>query len=223
MTRMAYNPPSFFLTAKGGQPELAPPLPTILGIVKDAGYDGIQAEVPQGSTVSAYAALLADNGLAPAPGYFQASFADTETLPQTLESARRVAHEHAALGLDRIFIAEQFGANPQRTAMPAVGIGSNPETLERISDGLGKVARAMAEEGVVPCLHAHVGTQIETVAKTEFVLDSIDLDGALAALKGFDGWFIVEVDIADQPTIAESARLAAQWLVPRLQARRVVA
>jgi inosose dehydratase len=55
---------------------------------------------------------------------------------------------------------------------------------------------------------------------TEPGCGSIDLDGALAALKGFDGWFIVEVDIADQPTVAESARLAAQWLRPRLNARR---
>src|SRR5690606_14711312 len=48
---------------------------------------------------------------------------------------------------------------------------------------------------------------------------SIDLDAALAALAGFDGWFIVEVDIADQPTVEQSARVAAQWLQPRLAAR----
>lgn len=133
----------------------------------------------------------------------------------------------------------------------------------------------------MPCLHAHVGTQIETVAEAEFVLDrvspdillvgpdtghlswagadlevfltrhagrvgavhikdyrrsvadhvriagkgyhdagaahiwtepgrgSIDLDAALEALHSFDGWFVVEVDIADQPTVEQSARLGA--------------
>lgn len=291
MTQMAYNPLSFSLTAEGWKPELAPPLPTILTIVKNAGYDGIHAEVPQGSTAAAYATLLADHGLKPAPGYFQSNFADAAALPTTVEAARKAAADHAVLGLDRMFIAEQFGANPARISTPAVGVGSNPETLARIADGLGKVAAAMTAEGVIPCLHAHVGTQIETVAETDFVLDrvgadillvgpdtghlswagadlndflrrhasrvgavhikdyrkavaddtraagkgyhdagaahiwtepgrgSIDLDGALKALGGFNGWFIVEVDIADQPTVEESARVAAQWLRPRLEAR----
>lgn len=291
MTRMAYNPLSFSLTANGWQPELAPPLPAILTIVKNAGYDGIHAEVPAGSTAAAYGKLLADHGLEPAPGYFQANFADAVGLPAVIEAARKAAADHAVLGLDRIFIAEQFGANPARIATPAIGVGSDPETLSRIADGLGKVAAVMASEGVVPCLHAHVGTQVETVAETEFMLDrigsdillvgpdtghlswagadlnaflskhaarvgavhikdyrkavadetrtsgkgyndagaahiwtepgrgSIDLDGALRALGGFDGWFIVEVDIADQPTVEESAHVAARWLRPRLEAR----
>ena len=291
MTRMAYNPLSFFLTAAGWQPELAPPLPAILDIVKRAGYDGIHAEVPAGSTPEAYGTLLADHGLRPAPGYFQASFADADGLPQAIEDARRAAADHARLGLYRICAADQCGADPLRLDTPPSGAGADDARLERIVEGLDKVARAMVAEGVVPCLHAHVGTRIETVAETEFVLarldakilllgpdtghlswagadlvsflarhaarvgavhikdcrqevaaairaagkgyhdagaahiwtepgrGSIDLDAALAALAGFDGWFIVEVDIADQPTVEESARVAAQWLQPRLAAR----
>ena len=287
MTRMAYNPLSFSLTAEGWKPELAPPLPTILSIVKNAGYDGIHAEVPAGSTAESYGALLRDHGLLPAPGYFQASFSDVANLPQAIENARKVASDHATLGLDRIFIAEQFGAEPSRIETPAIGANGDNARLERIVEGLDKVAEAMVAEGVVPCLHAHVGTLIETVAETEFVLDridskrlllgpdtghlswagadlapfltkhaarvgavhikdyrrevaaagkgyhqagaahiwtepgrgSIDLDAVLATLSGFDGWFIVEVDIADQPTVEASARLAAQWLRPRLKAR----
>lgn len=291
MTRMAYNPLSFSLTAEGWKPELAPPLSKILSIVKNAGYDGIHAEVPQGSTAAAYGALLAEHGLLPAPGYFQASFSDAGSMPETEETARKAAAEHAALGLDRIFIAERFGADPKRITTPAIGIDSNPARLARIAEGLDRVARIMVSEGVVPCLHAHVGTLIETVAETEFVLDridadvlligpdtghlswagadlnaflarhagrvgavhikdyrrsvadsvrgqgkgyhdagaahiwtepgrgSIDLEGALAALDGFAGWFIVEVDIADQPTVEESAHVAACWLRPRLEKR----
>ena len=49
----------------------------------------------------------------------------------------------------------------------------------------------------------------------------IDLDGVLDVLSDFDGWFIVEVDIADQPTVADSARAAADWMRPRLERRRV--
>lgn len=291
MSRIAYNPLSFSLTADGWHPELAPPLSEILTIVKGAGYDGIHAEVPQGVTVSEYGTALADHGLLPAPGYFQANFAEAETLKQTIEAARKAAADHAALGLDRIFIAELFAANPDRIARPALGVGSNTDTLKKVADGLTGVAQAMVREGVVPCLHAHVGTQIETVAETEFVLDridadllllgpdtghlswagadlqafltkhadrvgavhikdyrrevadqtrsdgksyhdagaahiwtepgrgSIDLEGAIAALNGFDGWYIVEVDIADQPTVEGSARLALEWLRPRLQAK----
>jgi inosose dehydratase len=289
---MAYNPLSFSLTADGWHPELAPPLSTILSIVKEAGYDGIHADIPQGSTPPGYLTLLGEHGLDPAPGYFQASFGDTTSLGQTIEVARKIASDHAQLGLDRIFVAEQFGVDPGRIAAPAQGIGSDHDRLARIADGLGQVAAAMTREGVRPCLHAHVGTLIETVAETEFVLGrvgsdvllvgpdtghlswagadlnaflerhatrigavhikdyrhsvaqairsagkgyrdagaagiwtepgrgSIDLDGALAALGNFDGWFVVEVDIADQPTVAESARLAAQWLRPRLESRR---
>ena len=287
MTRMAYNPLSFSLTAEGWKPELAPPLPSILSIVRQAGYDGIHAEVPAGSTAESYSALLRDHGLLPAPGYFQASFSDVASLPQAIENARKVASDHAKLGLDRIFIAEQFGADARRIETPAIGVNGDDARLERIAEGLDKVAEAMVAEGVVPCLHAHVGTLIETVAETEFVLDripakrlllgpdtghlswagadlvpfltkhaarvgavhikdyrrevaaagmgyhhagaahiwtepgrgSIDLDAVLGALAGFDGWFIVEVDIADQPTVEASARLAAEWLRPRLAAR----
>lgn len=291
MIRMAYNPLSFSLTAEGWKPELAPPLPTILNIVKKAGYDGIHAEVPTDTSAEAYGALLRDHGLLPAPGYFQASFSDTANLAQTIENARQAASDHAKLGLDRIFIAEQFGADPQRLSTPAVGANGDTARLEKIVEGLERVAEVMVAEGVVPCLHAHVGTLIETVAETEFVLSkidnkllllgpdtghlswagadlvqflgkhvarigavhikdyrrsvadetrvsgknyhdagaahiwtepgrgSIDLDAVLSMLSGFDGWFIVEVDIADQPSVEQSARVSAQWLRPRLEAR----
>lgn len=290
--RMAYNPLSFVLTAEGFKPELAPPLPQILNIVREAGYDGIHSDIPAGMTPKAYLDLLAEHQLVPAPGYFQSQFDNQETLAATIETARRLAADHAQLGLNRIFIAEQFGAEPRRIDIPAQGVADDAERLSRIADGLAQVAQVMAGEGIVPCLHAHVGTRIETVEETEFVLDrigsdillvgpdtghlswagadlnaflarhagrvgavhikdyrrdvaarinaegqgyhaagaahiwtepgrgSIDLEAALAALAGFDGWFIVEVDIADQPTVPESAIVAARWLRPRLEARR---
>lgn len=289
--KMAYNPLSFYLTVNGWQPELAPPLPEILKTVKLSGYDAIHSEVPAGCTPEAYLKLLGEHGLTPAPGYFQAKFAEAEGLAEVTENAVRVAADHAKLGLDRIFIAEQMGAEPDRVSHPAQGVKGDPELLKRIAEGLNKVSAAMAKEGIIPCLHAHVGTRIETAPETEFVLDntdaatlllgpdtghlswaganlteflsrhaervgavhikdyrrqvadqvkadgrdyraagadhiwtepgrgSIDLDAALDALRGFDGWYIVEVDVADQPTVAESARLAADWLRPRLEAR----
>ena len=47
----------------------------------------------------------------------------------------------------------------------------------------------------------------------------LDFEAVLDALDNFDGWFIVEVDVADQPTVAETAKVAADWLRPRLERR----
>lgn len=46
--------------------------------------------------------------------------------------------------------------------------------LARIAEGLGKAAAAMAAEEVVPRLHAHVGTNIETGEEVDFVLEHVD-------------------------------------------------
>lgn len=285
MTRkMAYNPLSFFFTPEGFKPELAPPLTEMLTVVRDAGYDGIHSAIPADSTPEAYRSLLAEFDLEPAPGYFQSDFGNPDTIGDVIETAKQLAADHAKLGLDRMFLAEQFGADAERIARPALGVGSNPDQLARIADGVGKVASAMAREGIVPCLHAHIGTRIETGAEADFVLErvsprellvgpdtghlswagvdliaflkkhagriggvhikdyrksiaeegmeyyaanaahiwtepgrgSIDLEGAIKALGTFDGWFVVEVDIADQPSVPESARVAAEWLRPRL-------
>jgi inosose dehydratase len=45
----------------------------------------------------------------------------------------------------------------------------------------------------------------------------IDLDAVLNVLSGFGGWYVVEVDIADQPTVDETARISAAWLRSRLK------
>ena len=262
----------------------------MLETIRATGYDGVHAEIPDGSTPQAYLELLAGYELVPAPGYFQASFGDADTFAVTVESARKIARDHAALGLDRIFLAEQFGVTPDRFATPAQGVGADAGRLARIADGVGRVAAAMASEGVIPCLHSHVGTKIETVEEAEAVLAAVpesilkvgpdtghiawtgvdlvafikrhaarvgavhlkdirrsvadavkrdggsyqhagarriwtepgrgdlDLEGAIKALGRFDGWFVVEVDIADQPTVEETAKVAADWLRPRLRA-----
>lgn len=289
MTKMAFNPISYYLTVEGWRPELAPPLPTILQVVKDTGYDGIHAEVPKGSTARDYLTLLGDFGIAPAPGWFSPADFTPAARAEVIESAKAVAAEHAELGLDRIFFAHNN--EDYRMAIPAIGVDYDEERLKVIAEGMIRVAEAMVAEGVTPMLHAHVGSPVETVAETEFVLNradrgimmlgpdtghlswagadlvpflkrhvdrvggvhikdyrkpvadritaerksyrdagaagiwtepgrgTIDLDGALAAIPDFDGWFVVEVDIADQPTVEDTARVAADWLRPRLEAR----
>jgi inosose dehydratase len=288
--KMAFNPLPWMMTVDGWRPDLAPPLPIMLAAIKKAGYDGVHAEIPEGSTPKAYLSLLSDYGLDPAPGYFQASFGDVAAIGVTVESARRIARDHASLGLDRIFLAEQFGVTPDRFKSPAQGVGADASRLARISEGIGRVAEAMAAEGVIPCLHSHVATKIETVEEAEAVLTAVpdsvlkigpdtghiawtgadpvaffkrhaprvgavhikdirravaeavkrdggdyrdagarhiwtepgrgdlDLSGAIKALGESEGWYVVEVDIADQPSVDETAKVAADWLRPQLAA-----
>jgi inosose dehydratase len=146
----------------------------------------------------------------------------------------------------------------------------------------------MTAEGVVPCLHPHVATWIETPQETETVLrgvdpgvlmfgpdtghlawagadpaafiekhldrvgavhlkdvrhavghesrqealdyrdtvaknvwtepgrGDVDFDAVLEVLSRFDGWYVIEVDLADQPTPRETAEVSAQWVKQHL-------
>jgi len=287
--RIGFNPLPWYLTTDGLDPTRAPSLPEILRTIKAAGYDGVPAEMPASFTARQYQELLAEHGLTAAPGHFQASFSDLAAVAITIDDAKEVAAQHAALGLDRVFIVD--GAAACRVSQPAQGVNADPGRLSIIVEVLDKVCTAMAGEGVIPCLHPHVGTWIETGAETEGILaalspsvlkfgpdtghlawagvdsvafirshvdrvgavhikdirktvaDSVkredggyreacerhiwtepgrgdvDLAAVLAALDTFDGWFIVEVDIADQPTVEQSAKVAADWLRSRLHAR----
>ncbi|MBO9127751.1 MULTISPECIES: sugar phosphate isomerase/epimerase family protein [unclassified Rhizobium] len=288
--RIAYNPLSFSMTEDGYKPEITPPLPTILAAVSAAGYDGIHAEIPADITPHTYKAMLGDYGLSPAPGYFSANFADEVAVADALERARRIGSAHAKLGLDRIFFADRFGAIPERIVTPAQGVASDRETSLLAASNMERVARVLVAEGVVPCLHPHIGSRVETQGDAELVLDNvppdllmfgpdtghlawagadmvemftryagrigavhvkdyhkavadevkalgetyddavrkhiwtepgrgnIDLNSPLQAIAGFDGWMVVEVDLADQPTVEQSAKISIDWLRSHLAA-----
>ena len=171
--RLAFNPIPWYLSPAGWHPELAPPLPEMLAAIKRTGYAGVHAEVPQGSTPKAYLALLAEHGLAPASGYFHIGFSDRKEWPAVIETAKKVAAEHAALGLNRIFLAELFASNEARMKAPALGVEFDPARLTIIADGIGKAAEAMCAEGVTPCLHPHVNSWLETVEEIEAVLKAV--------------------------------------------------
>ena len=280
--RVGFNPLPWFFRGEGFDRTAAPPLADIYRQIREAGFGAVHAEVPAGMPVQDYQQLLADSDLEPAPGYFQASFSDPAATAGGVEDAKRVASQHAQLGLDRIFIADQFGV-PARVATPARGVDSDASRLQTIAENLSKVASAMTAEGVVPCLHPHVGTWIETAQETATVLDSVpqevllfgpdtghlawagadpaeiigryrqrvgavhlkdlrrevgqgrtypeagaahiwtepgrgdvDFGAVLRALSGFDGWYVVEVDISDQPTPKECAVVSARWVQEHL-------
>ena len=281
-TKVALNPLSWYLTVDGYRMDLAPPLGEVLRQVAEAGFGAVPIDLPASMTVAQYGDLLLGAGLLPAPGYFQGPFSDPAQLPATLERARQSAAQHTQLGLDRVFIAEEF-ADPARLASPAQGAGYDPARMDIIIENLGAVARVMVEEGVTPCLHQHVGTLIETAEEVDRVLAGVgpelllfgpdtghlawagadpaemigrhagrvgaihlkdvhlgvakeardagqdywqanahhvwtepgrgdlDLGAVLEALAGFDGWFVVEVDLADQSTPLQSAVVSRRW------------
>ncbi|GLW09174.1 inosose dehydratase [Microtetraspora sp. NBRC 13810] len=284
---VAFNPLTWYFTADGRyDATVAPPLPEIYRQLREAGFDAVHVEIPGTMTVAGYRRLLDDSGLAPAPGYFQAPFGERDTIAATTEQARRAAGAHAELGLERIFIADRFGDAGPRLAAPGVGAGFDRDRLDRIIEGLSAAAAAMAAEGVLPCLHPHVGTWIETPEETDAVLagvsaetllfgpdtghlawagadpaafigrhldrvgavhlkdlrhavrergqdyerstsdhlwtepgrGDVDLAAVLSTLSRFEGWYVVEVDFADQPTPQESAAVSAAWVRKHLGA-----
>ena len=289
-TKLGLNPLSWYLTVDGYRPELAPPTAEIYRQIREAGFGAVPADPPGQMTTDEFGELLSGSGLVPAPGYFSAAFSKSAGLPEVIERARGRAKQHVQLGLDRIFIAEEF-PDPARLSLPAIGTGHQRERLSTIIQNLRLVARAMVEEGVTPCLHQHVGTLVETPEETEAVLAGIEpdllllgadtghlawagadpaefigkysdrmgavhlkdvhldvakagrasgedywvisnhhiwtepgrgdvqFDGVLGALAGFDGWFIVEVDVPDQPTPAQTASVSWDWCQAHLSHR----
>ena len=167
---VAFNPLPWAVTSKGFDFESMPPIEEIFRQIREAGFEAIHAEIPFNRDEATYLSALRASGLNPAPGYFQASFANTEELETIIKRAQEAARFHKKLGLDRIFIAEQFGVEPARMANPGVGANLDQVRLARVVEGLNLVADAMALEGVKPCLHPHVGTLIETEAEIDFVL-----------------------------------------------------
>jgi inosose dehydratase len=44
----------------------------------------------------------------------------------------------------------------------------------------------------------------------------VDFDAVLDALSGYEGWYVIEVDVADQATPQQSAEVSAAWVRNRL-------
>lgn len=290
-TRIASTALPWFLTRAGFRPDQAPPLHQLLAAVREAGYDGIQADLRDGGDDQEYARLLDEAGLLPAPGYYSADLADADRR-ELVEDARRMAARHAAIGLDRVFLGDRARRGGPRMGNPGVGHAFDRVRLDRVVDAVGEVARAMAGEGVLCCLHPHVGTWIETEEETGAVLAAVDQDvllfgpdtghlawaganpvemidrhrsrigsmhvkdmrgavavqgraegwslaecmasglwtepgrgdldlaGAIAARPPDLPWIVVEVDIADLPSVEESVRAGATWLRAQLDRRR---
>jgi inosose dehydratase len=174
---VAFNPILWSATADGWlDPALMPPLAHRLTVIREAGFRAVHAAVPPGMTPQAYRHLLADYGLVPAPGYIGLALPATTDRTQELERVRRAAGEQAALELASVFVALELRRDAPRVAHPAIGYDAQPERLAAVRDWLGEAAAVIRGEGVMPALHPHVGTWIETEEEVHFVLDTLPAD-----------------------------------------------
>lgn len=174
--RFALNPLQYFATADGWLDlTLAPPLEARLEQIAHAGFTAVQSEVPATMTAETYGNLLAHYGLQPGPGYAGLTGStDPEKRKASLQRAVSRARDNVALGNPLLFLAMGMGYDDLRVSHPAVGFDSSPVRLAAARDFLAEAAELIAAEGGVAALHPHVGTWVETVEETRFVLDSVD-------------------------------------------------
>ncbi|MFE2940880.1 sugar phosphate isomerase/epimerase family protein [Streptomyces sp. NPDC059255] len=174
--RLAINPLQWVASAEGWiDPALAPPLDRQLSVIRDAGITALHSAVPGDMTPEAYAARLADHGIAPAPGYIPVRLTEDAAARQTYrDSAARVAEQHAALGVPVVFLAMGMAKDAERVARPAVGHAARRDRLEEVRDLLAGIAGIIRAEGITPAFHPHVGTWAETEEETRFILDTVD-------------------------------------------------
>jgi len=176
LDRVALNPLQWFASADGWMdPSLAPPLPDRLEAVAAAGFRSIQTELPADGDLAGYARALADAGLTAGPGYGRVIWTDDSAeQAHWLESIRATAAGNAALGVEVVFFTIGMVDGTDRVKHAAVGSGFSQPHLEAVTDYLGRASRLMAAEGVLPALHPHVGSWVETEYETRFVLDNTD-------------------------------------------------
>jgi inosose dehydratase len=179
--KIAVNPLQWLATDDGWLDfDKAPPLTHSLQHIASSGFQAVMAEVPPATSTLEYRSLLSDYGLVPAPGYYSAALDDVPRRPQIVAAAAAMAALHRELELDRMFVAANMTPTSVRVARPAVGADADAERLAEICETLAQIGAAVRDVGVVPCLHQHVGSWIETGEELEWLLER--LDPALIAL-----------------------------------------
>ncbi len=180
--------------------------------------------------------FLADHSPAPerrsSPGV-GAAF-DSARLEVVIEGVARVAralrtegvtaclHQHVGTWIETseetVATLEQIG--PEELMFgPDTGhlawAGCDPgEIIERFADRVRAVHLKDMRASVAADSKRLGWSYAETAAAhlwTEPGRGDIDLSRVLAALDGFSGWWVMDVDIADQPTPQDTARVCARW------------
>jgi len=173
---VAINPLQWFATADGWLDwGLAPPWPELMAEVKRAGFDAVHTRVPPDIDPRDYGRIIRNAGLEPAPGTTAFDLPeDGVEIEVTLDSIRRTANGYAELGLNHLFVLACVHPDAPRARRPAKGTQSDPARLARIAELLAQAGRIATAAGVLPILHPHVGTWVETADETRFLLDNVD-------------------------------------------------
>lgn len=179
---VAINPLQYFATPDGFLDwGLAPPWAELMADLKRAGFDAVHTRFPGDVSPRDYGRIIRDAGLTPAPGTIQFGIPeDGSSIEGTEEHFRRNAAGFAELGLDHIFILADVLPDAPRVITPAVGAQADDARLDSVVETLTAACSAAVAEGVLPILHPHVGTWVETAAETRYVMDRID-----ASILGF--------------------------------------
>jgi inosose dehydratase len=168
--KISLNPLPWVLTSKGFELSV-PVLRDAFSEIKSTPFKAIHADPPAGQSAVEYRALLAEYGLAPAPGYFSILFHETP-IKEIVQAAKEHAVVQAELGNTEVFIAAALD-KPRRTR-PAIGADADSAVLSRVIDGLGAAAAAITAEGVRPVLHPHVGSRIEVEDEVHAALAGVE-------------------------------------------------
>ena len=164
-------------------PSFVAEYPDVLRAIKEAGFDATMLEVLDTQTLQNYAAMVAEPGLALAPGYVQVPLASdhggrlergTFERIHWFDAVRRKAEESNYFGLKTVFLAAEVDQTAIRWQQPAVGAEFSQDRLDELTDLIDEAVDVLNAEGVKPGLHNHVGTWIETQHEYEHVLQSID-------------------------------------------------
>jgi inosose dehydratase len=174
--RIAINPIQWLASDDGFlDRSKAPPLDDFLAQIKQAGFPAAVIAIPIGTSLEDYKATFERARILPGPSYFGIPSPEAEVpLEKTLEEAKLAGGRQAALGVKDVFIAVHMPPKLRaRVDKPAIGTMFDQARLDFIIDQLGKAAEALKAEGVMPALHPHVGTWIETENETRRTLDAI--------------------------------------------------
>lgn len=154
----------------------------VLAEIAEAGYAGAPAGPRAGRSARETAALYAEHGLRPAPGYFSGLFWQADQRAPLLEQARVQGAFAAEFGLAELYVAASGFDHVTARGLSRRQVAGHvaPEdalTLDeyrRFADVLNEVGALTLQHGVRSCFHNHVGTVIETRDEIDWLLALVD-------------------------------------------------
>jgi inosose dehydratase len=172
---VAINPLQWFATADGWlDRSQGPDLPDLLKTIKESGFDAVHTLVPDGSTAAEYGQVIRESGLSLVPGTKAFTLPeDGVPLETTLDIYRKTAEQYSELGLQYLFIQNGMRKDALRVARAAAGVDFDQARLDRVVEIVTAIGSVVTEAGVLPILHPHVGTWIESGHEIRHVLDNV--------------------------------------------------